>query len=90
MNEKEIKLRYGERGLCIAYYDLTLPVRIESYLEVLGHNISGIEQRFGGENAACTNYLGLINLFKSFKLAGSGTKGTSVRYGAGKKTSPCS
>jgi (1->4)-alpha-D-glucan 1-alpha-D-glucosylmutase len=72
LEEGEIQLRFGERGLCIAYYDLTLPVRIESYLDVLGYNISGLEQRFCTENAACTNYLGLINLFKSFKLAGSG------------------
>jgi len=68
----EIQLRYGEGGMCIAYYDLALPVRIESYLQVLEYNIGDLEQRLGAESAAFTNYLGLIHLLKSFMPAGSG------------------
>jgi (1->4)-alpha-D-glucan 1-alpha-D-glucosylmutase len=71
LEDGEIQLRYREGGLCIAYYDLTLPVRIESYLEVLERNV-GLEQRLGKESSAFTNYLGLVHLLKSFMPAGSG------------------
>ena len=38
----EIKLRYDDAGFAVVYFDRKLPLRIESYLDILGH---GIEKR---------------------------------------------
>lgn len=61
----EIKLAYDEKGLSISYYDLKFPLRIESYIDFLEHNINLLKQELTTNNYDFIKLLGAINLFKS-------------------------
>ncbi len=43
----EIKLSYESAGFVVEYYDLKLPLRIDSYLEILGHGIDKVGATLG-------------------------------------------
>lgn len=58
LEKGEIKLVYGETGLCIRYFDLELPVRPESYTQVLARGIGRLRERLGEEHPDLIKYLG--------------------------------
>ena len=55
----EIKLSYDDAGLAVAYFDRKLPLRIESYLHILGHGIDKLKATLG-ENQP--DYICLIDI----------------------------
>jgi len=55
----EIKLHYDDAGFAVVYYDLKLPLRIESYLDILGHGIEKVKATLG-ENQP--DYICLIDI----------------------------
>jgi (1->4)-alpha-D-glucan 1-alpha-D-glucosylmutase len=61
----EITLAFDQRGLSINYYQLRLPLRIESYARVFEHNIESLEGTLGSEDPSFVNFLGTINFLKS-------------------------
>lgn len=46
----EIKLVYDCRGFAVRYHDLCLPLRIDSYREILEHGLSLLEKRLGEDH----------------------------------------
>lgn len=65
LEDAEIQLRYGENGLIIEYYDLRLPVKLNSYVEVFKHNLNLLEERQGLNNPDLIKFLGVLNLFEA-------------------------
>ncbi len=60
----EIKIHYDDTGFAVVYYDLRLPLRIESYLHILGHGIEKIRATLG-ENQP--DYVCLIDILDSLE-----------------------
>ncbi len=55
----EIKLSYDAAGFGIEYYEFKLPLRIDSYLDILGH---GIEKLRATRGDSGPEYMGLIDI----------------------------
>ena len=61
----EIRLSYTEEGLRVTYYDLTLPLRIESYTKVLTNNIRSLEAKLGKDHPQMVKFLEIAKSFRS-------------------------
>ncbi len=61
----EIKLDYNESGLSISYYDLKLPVRIESYLTFIIRNLGKLARKLGRQHPDFIKFLGILYLLKN-------------------------
>ncbi len=45
LEDGEIQLAYGQRGFTVGYYDLSLPLRMDSYVKLLVHNVDNLEKK---------------------------------------------
>ncbi|WP_036484905.1 malto-oligosyltrehalose synthase [Myxosarcina sp. GI1] len=61
----EIKLNYDQSGLWISYYDLKLPVKIDSYLTFLGYELGKLTKKIGRQHPDFIKILGILYLIKS-------------------------
>ncbi|HEY9767907.1 MAG TPA: malto-oligosyltrehalose synthase [Coleofasciculaceae cyanobacterium] len=61
----EIKLDYNEQGLFINYFDLELPVRFESYLTFITHNLGALARQIGRQHPDFIKFLGILYLLKN-------------------------
>lgn len=64
LEKGELKLEYSEAGLSINYYQLRFPLRIESYTEVLTHNLGELRKLLGREHPDFIKLLGVLYLLK--------------------------
>jgi len=60
----EIKLSYDAAGFAVEYYDLKLPLRIESYLDILNHEIENLKTTLGESRP---EYICLIDILDSLE-----------------------
>src|SRR5581483_10747148 len=65
LEKGEIKLEYGENGLKVRYYNLSLPVYIDSYWMVFNQGISGLRRKLGGDHADFIKLLGVLYVLKN-------------------------
>ncbi len=72
----ELQLQYDERGLSVNYYDLKFPIRIESYTQLLTHNLGRLRQKLGRNNP---DFVKLLGVLYGLKYIPSGEEG-SERY----------
>jgi (1->4)-alpha-D-glucan 1-alpha-D-glucosylmutase len=61
----EIQLNYDESGLSVNYFGLRLPVRIESYVRFLTHNLGYLGRSLGRRHPDFIKLLGILYLVKS-------------------------
>ena len=61
----EIKLDYNEKGLSVNYFDLELPVRIESYITFITHNLGKLAREIGRQHPDFIKFLGILYLLKN-------------------------
>ena len=61
----EITLHYDEQGLSIRYFALRLPVNIESYGDVLTHDLGALRRRLGPQQSDSVKFLGVIYTLKN-------------------------
>lgn len=61
----ELQLKCDENGLSVNYYRLRLPLKIESYATVFGHNIESLENRLGRNNPIFVKFVGNLNFLRS-------------------------
>ncbi len=61
----EIKLDYKEKGLSVNYFDLELPVRIESYVTFITHNLGKLAREIGRQHPDFIKFLGILYLLKN-------------------------
>ena len=65
LEKGEIKLEYGENGLKVSYYNLTLPVYIEAYATVFNHGLGALRRKLGGDHADFIKLLGVLYVLKN-------------------------
>lgn len=61
----EIKLIYGEKGLCVQYYGFSFPLLLETYSKVFQHLLADLEASIGSDNKLFIHYLGAIHFFNT-------------------------
>lgn len=61
----EIRLHYGENGLWIGYYNLRLPVNIDSYSTVFQRGLGALRRKLGGEQSDFIKLLGVLYVLKN-------------------------
>ncbi|MEG4013411.1 MULTISPECIES: malto-oligosyltrehalose synthase [unclassified Microcoleus] len=61
----EIQLQYREKGLTINYYDLKLPVKIDSYGKFITHDLGHLGRELGRRHPDFIKLLGIIYLIKN-------------------------
>ncbi|MGF1498362.1 MAG: alpha-amylase family glycosyl hydrolase, partial [Elainellaceae cyanobacterium] len=61
----EIQIDYGESGLHVNYYDLKFPLRIESYSQLITHDLGRLRRTLGREHPDFIKLLGILYLLKS-------------------------
>jgi (1->4)-alpha-D-glucan 1-alpha-D-glucosylmutase len=65
----EIKLQYEESGFTINYYENKLPLRIDTYADILSFGQSSLVSILGREDHDIIRYLGLVYFLKSLPSA---------------------
>lgn len=60
----ELKLEYRESGLSVNYYDQRFPLRIDSYIQLITHDIERLEESLGTKHPDFIKFLGLLYLLK--------------------------
>ena len=61
----EISLEFGERGLSIRYYSQIFPLRIESYAEVLGSGLAQLRGRLDRKHPDFVKLMGVLWILKN-------------------------
>ncbi|MFH1379945.1 MAG: malto-oligosyltrehalose synthase [bacterium] len=70
LEQGEISLRYEHESLSINYYEMHLPVKIESYHRVFEHAVPKLEEKIGKNHPLVLQYIGAVNLFKALETNG--------------------
>jgi len=65
LEDGEITLKYSQAGLTIHYYDLILPLKIESYTVFFTHQLARLKRRLGGDHPDFINFLGILYVLKT-------------------------
>jgi len=61
----EIQLQYDQSGLSVNYYNLKLPLRLESYPKVLTHNLGKLTRSLGRNHPDFIKLLGILYILKN-------------------------
>lgn len=61
----EIQLRYEESGLSVNYYNLTLPLKLESYAQFLTQNLGKLAKSLGRRHPTFVRLLGILYMVKN-------------------------
>ena len=61
----EIKLDYQDKNLLIDYFGLKLPLRIESYITFITHNLGILAREIGRQHPDFIKFLGILYLLKN-------------------------
>jgi (1->4)-alpha-D-glucan 1-alpha-D-glucosylmutase len=65
--EREIVLQYQENGFSINYYSLKLPLKIDSYAQVLTHRLTALKKTLGDEHRDFAIFQGLLYSLKNLR-----------------------
>ncbi|HEX2956063.1 MAG TPA: malto-oligosyltrehalose synthase [Chitinispirillaceae bacterium] len=65
LEQGEIKLTYQNKGFALAYYDYLFPLKIESYVSILGHKMEQLLELTDRESAGIIKFLGVLYLIKN-------------------------
>ncbi|HEX3073045.1 MAG TPA: alpha-amylase family glycosyl hydrolase, partial [Ignavibacteriales bacterium] len=63
--EGELVLKFDEEGFSINYYERRLPIKMESYSDILSYRISRLRNKLGRNNADFIKYQGVLYVLKS-------------------------
>ncbi|MGB3191189.1 MAG: malto-oligosyltrehalose synthase [Limnoraphis sp.] len=61
----ELKLSYDEEGLSINYYNLKVPLNIESYAQFISHELGELSKKLGSRNPDVVKLLGVLYMLKN-------------------------
>lgn len=65
----EIKLKYDLKGFSVNYYDRRLPVKMETYAEILSYGINSLVGILGRQNPDIIKYLGIVYFLRALPSA---------------------
>jgi (1->4)-alpha-D-glucan 1-alpha-D-glucosylmutase len=72
----EIQVKFGEDGFSVHYYEIKLPLRIDSYGKILTYNLGELRDRIGRDNPDYVKILGILYNIKTV----TGEKRESEHY----------
>lgn len=61
----ELKLQYNEEGFSVSYYETVLPLKMESYIDMLSFRLPHLRNKIGRNNPDTIKYLGAMYVLKS-------------------------
>ncbi|MBP5975763.1 malto-oligosyltrehalose synthase [Brasilonema sp. CT11] len=61
----DIQLKYDETGLSVNYFSLKIPLKLESYANLLSENLDKLAQALGREHPIFVRLLGVLYIVKS-------------------------
>lgn len=64
LEDAEIQLAYDSGGFSVQYYELKLPLRLESYLTLLVHDLKRVEKELGKDDADFRKLQGVISILE--------------------------
>jgi (1->4)-alpha-D-glucan 1-alpha-D-glucosylmutase len=65
LEQGEIRILYDQKGFRIAYYDLSFPLKIESYAHILTHGLERLKKRLGRNHPDFIKLLGILYVLKT-------------------------
>lgn len=65
LENREIQLTYQKDGFALAYYNYLFPLKIESYVSVLGHRLETLLDLTDRESAGIIKFLGVLYVIKN-------------------------
>lgn len=72
LEKGEIQLHYDETGLSVNYYNLCIPLKLESYATFLNHNLGKLARTLGRKHPVFIRLLGILYSLKNVAPDGSG------------------
>jgi (1->4)-alpha-D-glucan 1-alpha-D-glucosylmutase len=69
LDAREISLQYDSNGFFISYYNLRLPLKIESYARIITHGLIEFRRKLGDDNPDLIKFLGILYSLKSLPSA---------------------
>ena len=66
LEEGEIKLRYAKNGFSLSYYNRMLPLRLESYVNLLTYRLHVLKKKLGADHPDYVKLLGILYILKTF------------------------
>lgn len=72
----QIQLKFDAEGFSVTYYDIKFPLRIDSYIKILTHDISAFREAVGLDNPDYLKMLGILYNIKGL----TGESRESERY----------
>lgn len=75
LEQGEIRILYDQEGFRIGYYDLSFPLKIESYTHVLIHGLEGLKKKLGRNHPDFIKLLGVLYVLKTLSSQESGDEG---------------
>lgn len=76
LEDGDLILGYQREGFAIRYYNLTFPLRIETYVPVLTYRLDELKQKMGRDNPDFINLLGVFYVLQTLESQ----KSPSERY----------
>lgn len=64
----EIQLQYGPNGFSFNYYEVKFPVKLESYVGILTHELAALKIRIGTAHPDFLKLLGVLNTLKNLPV----------------------
>ena len=74
LDEKEIKVRYGENGFSVQYFTLQYPLKIESYTRILSLHLKGLKEALGSDHTDLIKLIGVLYTLKAFPCQDSSSE----------------
>ncbi|NWH04486.1 malto-oligosyltrehalose synthase [Desulfobacter latus] len=65
LENKEIRLEYAETGFSVNYYDQALPLKIDSYTDVLTFRSSALRTRLGEDHPHFIKFLAVLHILNT-------------------------
>ncbi|MEA5562872.1 malto-oligosyltrehalose synthase [Planktothrix agardhii] len=65
LENRELTISYEEEELCVNYYNLKFPLKIESYTYLVSHRLKELEERLGRRHPNVIKLLGVLYILKN-------------------------
>jgi (1->4)-alpha-D-glucan 1-alpha-D-glucosylmutase len=75
IEEGEIRIRYDATGFKVNYYDVSFPLRIESYTHLLTHRLEELKKKLGRNDPDFVKLLGILYVLKTLSSKEFGEEG---------------
>ncbi len=75
LEQGEIKILFDQEGFSVAYYDLSFPLKLESYTYLLTHGLKALRRKLGGNHPHFIKLLGILYVLKTLSSQEAGEDG---------------